>query len=363
VTQPEKPAAEMPPALRAELAKALAAAQALLAPHEAKLRSAWRRKLEDIGIGAEEQSALSGLMLGLERVDPGTESFEALSLALDRQGLALAGLGVPEEHALAALFARLEAFLPFVLAHPNARDLPGALVRLTWLSARAIRSGYASARRSSWRSFDERERLRLSRDLHDEIGHQLVVLKLYLELIAKDLPRGRASELRQKLAEALSLVGQALQSVRRLILDLGPAVLEEVGFLAAVRLYARQFTARTGVNVQVRDTGLDGDVPGSHATALYRVLQGALSNVLKHAEARSVTISVGSVRKSVIVLVVEDDGVGFDPLQPRQAFGLAAMRERIEGLGGRFHIESRTGAMGRKNHGTRIEIDLPYERT
>src|SRR5262249_45371016 len=156
----------------------------------------------------------------------------------------------------------------------------------------------------------ERERQRLSRDLHDEIGHDLVVLKLYLEMIARDLQSGAAEALHAKLEEALALIAQSLQSVRRLILDLGPAVLDQVGFLPAVRLYAGQFSAHTGLSVEVSDRGLPGPLPASHETALYRVLQGALSNVVKHAKARSVRVNVG-LRRGVLVMTIQDDGIGF----------------------------------------------------
>ena len=152
---------------------------------------------------------------------------------------------------------------------------------------------------------------------------------------------------------------QVLQSIRRLILDLGPAVLEEVGLPTALRMYAAQFSARTGVRVEVRDAGLPRDLPRTHQTALYRLMQGALSNVLKHAAAGTVRIVVGTMRSAALVMIIEDDGVGFDVSHPRQAFGLEAMRERIEALGGRFHLDSTPAAPGRRRHGTRIEVDLP----
>jgi signal transduction histidine kinase len=100
-------------------------------------------------------------------------------------------------------------------------------------------------------------------------------------------------------------------------------------------------------------------VPPSHETALYRVVQGALANVVKHARARVLKVTVGEVRGAVLVMVIQDDGVGFDAARqpPAGAFGLAAMRGRIEGLGGRLHVESRPA----RPSGTRIEIDLPLK--
>ena len=210
-----------------------------------------------------------------------------------------------------------------------------------------------------WRSFGQQERLRLSRDLHDEIGNHLVVLKLYLGMIARELAKARPAQVREKLEEATGLVNQAIQSVRRLILDLGPVALEGVGLLPAVKLYARQCSARTAVNVHVKDQGLPPGLPAGHEAALYRLMQGALSNVLKHARARNVRVTFGSGAESTMAMTIEDDGVGFDTAVPRQAFGLAAMRDRVASLGGRFRVESRPAAGRGRSHGTRIDVELP----
>jgi signal transduction histidine kinase len=130
-----------------------------------------------------------------------------------------------------------------------------------------------------------------------------------------------------------------------------------------VKLYARQFSARTGLKVSVRSRGLPGNVPSGHETALYRLLQGALSNVLKHARARTVTVTVRAVKGAAVLMTIEDDGVGFDAAAPGQAFGLAAMRDRVASLGGRLRVESRPIRSGRGRHGTRIEVELPLETT
>jgi signal transduction histidine kinase len=303
-----------------------------------------------------ELEAMSALFLPAYLSDVRAGRFDAFALALEREGHALAMRGMPENQAVGALFAQLESSLPYVFT-PGAGDMAAALVRLTFAGGLALAAGYSSARTTSWRSFGEQERHRLSRDLHDEIGHHLVVLKLYLGMIVKEISKARPTQIREKLEEATDLVSQAIQAVRRLILDLGPIALEGVGFLPAIKLYARQFTSRTGVKVEVRDTGLPPKLPATHEAALYRILQGALSNVLKHAHARKVKVTVGGPTRAVIGMSIEDDGVGFDPVAPRQAFGLAAMRERVSSLGGRLRVDSRP--TGSRRHGTRIEIELP----
>jgi signal transduction histidine kinase len=205
----------------------------------------------------------------------------------------------------------------------------------------------------------ERERRRLSHDLHDEIGHDLILLKLYLEMMEMNFEG--SEQFQARLTEAIALVSHAIDSVRRLILDLGPAVFDELGFLPAVRSYITQFSSRTKINVNLSEGYLPNEIPSTHQVALYRLLQGALSNVLKHAAAKNVKVSLGSMHGSVLIMVVEDDGVGFDlTARPaRRSFGLTAMRERIEVLGGKIHVQSRPAASQAKAHGTRIEVDLP----
>jgi signal transduction histidine kinase len=207
----------------------------------------------------------------------------------------------------------------------------------------------------------EEERKRLSRDLHDEVGHDLVLMKLYLEMIALDTNRKELQSIRPRLNEAIGLVSHAIDSVRRLVLDLGPAVFDELGFLPAVRTYTSQFSARTKIAVTLREGYLPENIPMSHQVALYRLLQGALSNVLKHASAKTVKVSLGCMKDSVLILVIQDDGLGFDTTgkPSSKSFGLTAMRERVEVLGGRIHIQSMPMGSMSKIRGTRIEVDLP----
>jgi signal transduction histidine kinase len=311
-----------------------------------------------LAFSPEELGALGALTLQAFLPDVRAGSSHAYVVALEREGQALARRGVPETQAMAALAAQLESSLPYV-AGEQAGKLAAALVRLTFAGWLSLTAGYARARTASWRSFGEQERQRLSRDLHDEIGHQLVVLKLYLGMITAELSKARPAHLRDKLDEATALVNQAIQSVRRLILDLGPVALEGVGFLPAVKLYARQFTARTAVKVQVRDEGLPPRLPPGHEAALYRLLQGALSNVLKHARARHVKVTFGRSGRQAMAMTIEDDGLGFDTKVPRQAFGLAAMRERVASLGGRLRVESQPATGARQRHGTCIRVELP----
>ena len=207
----------------------------------------------------------------------------------------------------------------------------------------------------------EQELHRIAQELHDDVAPDLVGIELHLEMLAlaaqgKDLP-----EFQPRLAEAMALVSGSIESVRRIELDLGRAMFEDLGFLSAVRAYAHQFSARTKINVVLREGHIPETIPMTHQVTLYRLVQGALANALDSASARNVTISLGSIKDSVLVMVVEDDGAGlYTKNRPaRRPFGLKVMRERAESLGGRIHIESRRESPTSPDSGTRIQIDLP----
>jgi signal transduction histidine kinase len=203
------------------------------------------------------------------------------------------------------------------------------------------------------------ERQRMARDLHDELGN-LAVLKLYLAQVSASLKAGHTVHALRKLEEAAALLGDAMGSLRGVMLDRDPAVLE-LGLPKAVGLTTRQFSERTGIKVHLRASGLPSRLPHSHETALFRVLQGALSNVLRHARAESATVTLAAATTPGVVLTVEDDGVGFGTGKATAAasFGLTAMRERAEALGGRFRVESWPARGGKEPRGTRIEVELP----
>jgi signal transduction histidine kinase len=141
--------------------------------------------------------------------------------------------------------------------------------------------------------------------------------------------------------------------MRALIFELRPGNLEHDGLVQALRTHAAGIEGRTGLPVTVEADAIDRLEP-SHENALFRIAQEAVHNVVKHASARSIRIRLDR-HDSWVRLAVHDDGTGFDPARiPAGHVGLAGMRTRAEGLGGRFHVDSAPGA------GTRIEVQLPY---
>lgn len=360
----------------------------VLAPHSKQIGAAWRRQLSRLGLPAAEIESLAGLYPVMLGGCLRNGNFEGYRQALENLGHLLADRGIPEEHAIAALALFEEACLTHLARNGSqAGKLASALTRLTSTAQLFVISGYEDQRAAGWRTLEQRlrsaeqrlrnfsihlmniseqDRSRLSRDLHDEVGHNLLVLKLYMEMITLDLKEGKSGQVVQKLDEAVELVGQAIEGVRRLAFNLGPAILDEMGFVPSLKRYARQFTARTRIKVRVQTGRMPGELPSSYEVALYRVFQGALSNVAQHAQAKNVKVSLGSGR-DFISMVIEDDGIGFDVEKvmrdSNQAFGLMAMRQRIELLGGAIRAESQPRRPGAKNSGTRIEVDLPLLET
>jgi two-component system sensor histidine kinase DegS len=351
-------------------------------PHLQKIQAAWKALLAELSLTPEAEKALCSLDVGRLYDYLRSGDLHAYEFELERLGQDLAGCDVPEEYAVAALGLFFEICLCGLLGEAQDKEYALGLARLASVSQLFLASGYAGHRSAgvhvledklkraeeraealaiSVSEANEKERRRLSSDLHDEIGHDLVVLKLYLELITADVTERVDAEVRKKLAEAISLSTRAIEAVRRLAFDLGPGIFEECGFVPAIRNYARHFTATTGVKAAVHVSSKVRLQPRDEL-ALYRVLQGALSNVLKHSKAKTVAITVRS-DATAAAMTVEDDGKGFNAARKlrdaRASFGLQAMRERIELLGGNFKIHSPAVQSGKKRYGTRIEVSLP----
>jgi signal transduction histidine kinase len=344
-----------------DIKPSLQAALRMIQPHAAEIRSTWRKKLFASGLLDEHVELLSPLALDKQFKELELADFESYSRHVESVAQSLQAAGIEETHAVLSLGLYLESCLPHL--RKEAKTDPAlALVRVTNVGQWGILRSYGEYRLVSLRRFQERERRNLARDLHDDIGHNLLVLKLYLEMMSLDLKKADPEKLAPKLEEAQALASYTVDSVRRLMLDLGPPILSQFGLLRAIRIYANQFALRTGIEVKVETTELPNELPAGQETALYRVLQGALSNVLQHSHAKHAKVTVGATRNS-IVMKIEDDGAGFDVagVLPQRAFGIMAMQERVKSLGGRFHIESRPRSVDPKRHGTRIEIDLPLE--
>jgi signal transduction histidine kinase len=196
----------------------------------------------------------------------------------------------------------------------------------------------------------ELERRRLARELHDETGQALTSILLGLKPLEEALTEHPA---RAALAELREHVVAALQDVRRLAVELRPAVLDDYGLVPALERLIEAFAEQTEVRIDFHSALGDTRLPNEVETALYRVVQESLTNIVKHANARNVSVSVAR-RNTAVAAVIEDDGAGFDPREVRgDGIGLLGMRERLALIDGRLEIESRPGA------GTTVVAEVP----
>jgi two-component system, NarL family, sensor histidine kinase DevS len=196
----------------------------------------------------------------------------------------------------------------------------------------------------------ELERGRLARELHDETGQALTSILLGLkhldDVIETDEARAATAALRE-------LVVSTLQAVRRLAVELRPSALDDFGLVPAVERLAATLAEHSELVVDVEARLGRPRLPAEAETALYRIVQEALTNVVKHASARRVSITLVRKEGSAVV-VVEDDGQGFEPASTRTgALGVVGMRERVELVGGRLTVESSPGA------GTTLVAEVP----
>jgi signal transduction histidine kinase len=197
----------------------------------------------------------------------------------------------------------------------------------------------------------ELERARIARELHDEMGSALTTVLLGLTAIDGT---ATLAEARQASAQLRETAKNTLENVARMAFDLRPSGLDEFGLVSALRGLGGGLEERGGPKVELTlDFPAGERLPARVETALFRVTQEALTNVVKHAEASIVRLSFG-LREQSVVLTIEDDGRGFSRAQvPDGGFGLVGMRERIASLNGALDIESERGA------GTRLKIEIP----
>jgi signal transduction histidine kinase len=203
----------------------------------------------------------------------------------------------------------------------------------------------------------EEERKRIARDLHDQLGATLSGLTLSIEAAEQSLS-DQPSPMRERWQRTKALAIQALEETDKLILDLRPVVLDDLGLVAAIRADAETRLQPRGIDVQVNVIGSRRRLAPELELTLFRIVQEAVNNIAKHANAQHVNLAL-EFKDSVVVVTVEDDGRGFDARavassdDKTRGLGLLGMAERAQLAGGSFQLESQVG------HGTRIVLTMP----
>jgi PAS domain S-box-containing protein len=201
----------------------------------------------------------------------------------------------------------------------------------------------------------EAERLKLSRELHDQVGQKLTALNINLEYLIKQCSNGSMNMV-SRLNDSKGLVKEIMKLVRNVMADLRPRILDDYGLKAAIHWYSDQFSKSINIPIVFKGDELKPRLPLDVATNLFRIVQESLINIAKYAHAKKVTITLKEI-EGMIKLIIIDDGVGFDPIiisQPkkRRGLGLISMIERAEALGGKLHVKSSPGK------GTQIIVEI-----
>jgi PAS domain S-box-containing protein len=203
----------------------------------------------------------------------------------------------------------------------------------------------------------EEERRRVAYELHDEIGQSLTVVKMRLRMAENALPDD-AERSRDRLGALGVLIDETLQNVRALSHELRPPLLDEMGWEPALAGLCDSLSQRTGIPVLYRHTGGKRRLAPDVELAAYRVVQEALTNIVRHAKASQAVVS-SALSDECLRISIEDDGQGFNPDDlfgsetPDVGLGLLGMQERVDAVGGKLDLESRPG------QGTRVNVQLP----
>ena len=244
------------------------------------------------------------------------------------------------------------------LALTRLKEEREAAYRQAEASRRDLEESYRGLRQLTQRleSAKEEERRHISRELHDELGQNLTAAKLHLQMLRRDAgdPAGAA-----RLGESVAMMDAMIGQVRRISLSLRPPLLDELGLAAALEQFLFGLSERTGTPVGFKCSQPVGELPPEAATAVFRVVQEAVNNALRHAGANRVRVELGPEEDGTLRVAVGDDGRGFDPAaihataQRGDHLGLRGMAERVGALGGRLEIDSRPG------HGCTITAWIP----
>ena len=197
----------------------------------------------------------------------------------------------------------------------------------------------------------EQERRAISRELHDEVGQSLSALLLAIGNLGKTAPLDSDQRLQELIQSIRTLAERSVAVVRNMSLLLRPSMLDDLGLIPALEWQAREVARVTALRVNVAAEGVSDALPDEHKTCIYRVVQEALHNSSRHAQAKTVRIQVRQTNNE-LVLSIQDDGKGFKPAREK-GLGMLGMEERVKHLGGTFQVTSEQG------HGTLLSVALP----
>ncbi|MFN7999383.1 MAG: sensor histidine kinase [Bryobacteraceae bacterium] len=218
------------------------------------------------------------------------------------------------------------------------REIANARAELKQLSARLVEA-------------QENERRSISRELHDEVGQALTGTLVEMANLTTRIRNRDLDAVAAKADEIKRLLEESIRVVRNMALLLRPSMLDDLGLVPALQWHAREVGKRTSIRIKLAAEGVSEDLPEEHKTCVYRIVQEALHNSVRHAGAQSVQVTVRQ-EDHRLLLLIEDDGTGFNPQQER-GLGLLGIQERVSHLSGKFQVDSAPG------RGTVLSVELP----
>ncbi len=255
----------------------------------------------------------------------------------------------------------LTAIISLILENKNQKqNLQNEIVELKNKILELKKSGKETLRKNkqlsdlsaSLQNTREEERKELARKIHDDLGQQLGALKIDISILKKRLTNDKGAK--EKIADMMSIVNNAMIAFRKISLELRPEVTDEIGLPDALDYKVKKFYETTGVKCHLLiDAGYVA-LPLHVSMNIFRIIQESLNNITKHAEATEVDLHLKKKRKNMIVSI-KDNGIGFNPekIKKKITFGIIGMQERAKMIGGELQIQSHEGK------GTRVELKVP----
>lgn len=224
-------------------------------------------------------------------------------------------------------------------------------------SEEALKKSYEDIRElaSHLENIREEERMHIAREIHDELGQQLTVMKMDISWLNKKLSNGEET-INQKMKDLLQLVERTVKTVRKISSELRPSMLDDLGLVAALEWQSQEFEKRTGIKIDFISFIQDIEIDRKTATGFFRIYQESLTNVARHAEA-TIVESTLKLEKNNLILGISDNGRGFvdSSIANKKTLGILGMRERAEMMGGEFSMNTTPG------RGTSINVKVPVD--
>jgi len=229
-------------------------------------------------------------------------------------------------------------------------------ITLRKIAEEKLQNSYEEIRRlaSHLQDVREEERLIISREIHDQLGQQLTVMKMDISWLKKKLVLTNNQLAQEKLDELNTMMDETMKTVRKIAADLRPSLLDDLGLGAALEWHLTEFEKRSGV--AVHNIGLSEEIslPIATETGLFRIIQESLTNAARYAKAKNIIVKLEKKDKQLL-LTIQDDGIGFDQekIAAKKTFGIVGMRERTAMMGGSYNMSSMPGK------GTTIIVHVP----